>query len=574
MDWVNWECQSRSGQWSVGPASVEVYDIEDRDIYQPSQEPGFVCWVILWQEADGTLKCGFTEASGDPALWPPSYNFNSPGIDYYTKTLVSHDGGETWTDTGWQEPQDPRWIRNPDHHWRRTVVMPDGSLLRLMPHTIEGLVEKSRTYVYDESLEGKEHDGLPKGFPFRKHDDVMTYAKRTAIWRSTDGGKSWNEIFCDPDSQFFGSGFLRCQDGHLVTVGTVYLPESHEGSEGVDICESLDGGESWSQPRRVIRAEGEFKEVKFTEENDVVELPDGRLLVVCRTSGQTDYGVQAYLTRTGPGEYEATDIKFTPMFHASNPILLQCSDGTIWFAGDGGSQFVTVDEGGSWQELPICETYYAQMVEVAPGRLLNITQYQIGDDAFPHRHDASIRQTSFSYRRADMIEQSNAEASLALSVIDVPPSKDTHLHASVRADGCSGLAFRIQPDAAEYYVYMLQIEPEEAGEVKPGQSVDAFHLLGKVSGGQMTTLRRRYIGEIELGEWLQMQVRTQGELLQVALAQEGQNHRARKRAFYLSMREQSLSQGGIGLVTVSSTGAFKSLEVAPSSQLIRDTWWQ
>jgi len=63
----------------------------------------------------------------------------------------------------------------------------------------------------------------------------------------------------------------------------------------------------------------------------------------------------------------------------------------------------------------------------------------------------------------------------------------------------------------------------------------------------MTTLRRRYIGEIELGEWLQMQVRTQGELLQVALAQEGQNHRARKRAFY---------------------------EVAPSSQLIRDTWWQ
>ncbi len=72
MEWANLQCRSQGGQWSVGGKAIEVYNIEHRDIYRAPQEPSFVCWVILWKELDGTLKCAFTEATGDPALWPPS----------------------------------------------------------------------------------------------------------------------------------------------------------------------------------------------------------------------------------------------------------------------------------------------------------------------------------------------------------------------------------------------------------------------------------------------------------------------------------------------------------------------
>ncbi len=130
MHWTSLKCQSQGGQWSVGQKITEVYNIESHDIYRSPQDPGFVSWVNLWKERDGTLKCAFIEATGDPAFWPPTYNFNSPGIEYYIKTLVSRDDDATWTDTGWEDHYDSFWDMNPDHHWRRTVLMPDGSRSR------------------------------------------------------------------------------------------------------------------------------------------------------------------------------------------------------------------------------------------------------------------------------------------------------------------------------------------------------------------------------------------------------------------------------------------------------------
>ncbi len=362
MNWIEWECCTQNGDWQLGPKAIEVHDIEKRDIYTSPWEPGFVCWVCLWKEVDGALKCAFTEAKGDPAMWPPGFDFRRSGLDYYAKPLVSHDGSQNWIDTGWVEPQDRRWKGNSDHHWRKTVVMPDNSFLRVMPHTLEDTYEERGENVYDPALEGKKHGSLPKTFPFERREGGRRHAKRTAVWRSDDGGRGWQEIYCDPDRRFWATGLLRCREGHLVKAGVTYTSD-YSDSGGVAVSESLDGGFTWSEPQPVVTSQGSMQEVKFTEESDMVQLQDGRIFSVSRTSGKTDYGVQACVTRTGPGAYRAEQIGFTPIYHASNPILLRTSDGTIWFAGDACNQFVTADDGYTWEEFEICWTYYAQMVD-------------------------------------------------------------------------------------------------------------------------------------------------------------------------------------------------------------------
>lgn len=296
-----------------------------------------------------------------------------------------------------------------------------------------------------------------------------------------------------------------------------------------------------------------------------MELADGRLLLVCRTDN-TEHFVQAHLTRTEPGRYEASDLQFAPMPHSGYPFLLKCSDGSIWYAGHG-SHFVTLDGGVTWHEHHICGSYYPQMIEIEPGCILNVTQQSIGDNAFPHTRDTAIGQTRFCYRRSDVLEQRDASAPLTLSVIDRPSSSENRIHVWVRADGRSGVAFRIQPGSSpDYYAYMLELDIPQNRQSNTGELVDAFHLIGRVAGGQMEVLRRRYLGEIAVGEWVQMQVRTDGDLLQGAVDRNG--------AHYLTIRDSSLFQGRIGLVTAGSLGAFKVMEVLPPTRLMREGWWK
>ncbi len=576
MKWSDVEVEARTGQWRLGATAIEVYDIEARDIYTTPWEPGFVCWVCFWQELDGTMKCAFTEARGDAALWPPAYDFNRPGLDYYAKTLVSYDSGLTWTDTGWCEPQDRLWVRNSDHHWRRTIVMPDGSLLRVMPRTLEGVYDRCRQHVHDAELEGRAHDNLPKTFPFRRSDPRDLHGKRAAVWRSADGGQTWKEIYAhDPSSIFIPSGLIRCREGHLLMAGNVHARGREGQSEPgpVGVCESVDGGLTWSEPCPVLVSDGPLKDVRFTEENDMIQLHDGRVFLGARTWGETEFGVQACLTRTGPGTYETDDIRFTPWMHNANPILLQATDGTIWFAGDGCNQFATADQGHTWDEFKIGWSYYAQMLEAEPGCLLHISQYGIGDSPFPHVTDSSIRQTRFQCRRADVLEQTDAREEVALALAQDATSADVHLHVWVQAKGCGGLAFRAQPDdTGAAYVYFLATRPLEPEDVSDNGKVDVFHVLGKVDGAELSLLRRRYIGEVSAGRWLQMQVRTEGDLLQGAVRLP--DERGDEFVHYLSARDDAIKAGASGVVTLGAAGAFKTFRRLGPSQSIRDGWWK
>ena len=173
---------------------------------------------------------------------------------------------------------------------------------------------------------------------------------------------------------------------------------------------------------------------------------------------------------------------------------------------------------------------------------------------------------AFRYRRADVLEQISSEQGVAINLLDVPASSDRHVHVWVRPDHCAGLAIRVQPEGENCcYVYLLETKALEKEHPESQKKVDAFHVLGKVEGGQMKLLRRRYIGEIPAGQWIQMQVRTEGDLLQGAILEEF--------AHYLSVRDASFDKGGVGVATLGSTGGFKNFQTLPASQSIRSAWW-
>lgn len=525
LDWAGTSYQPQQGQWSVGKAQTEVYNIEHKDIYMPQQEPGWVSWVNVWKELDGTLKCIFKEAIGDPALWPPvNPNYiKGKGINYGLQSIISRDQGNTWTDTGWNHIG--------DHSSPLiTVVMPDGSLLRAL-----------------------------------RNPDF--------IERSTDGGQSWQEVSAAPPDASWT--LLRCRDGRLVLSGGA---RALLGVGGIVVWESLDEGKTWSELSLVIPATGQFENVALSVESSMVELSDGRVLMVVRTDKHKHF-VQAYLTRTGPGKY-VSEVKFTPMPHSGHPYLVKCADGAIWYAGHG-ALWITLDEAVTWQKFNICESYYPQMVEIEPGCILNITQYRTGDSIFPYPRAVSIRQTRFNYLRSDVLTQSNVEAPIALSVVGKAPiTDDVHLRLYAKADGFSGVAFRIQSEPqSSYYVYMLQLELPETKPVKPGTKAKAYNLLGKVEAGKLTTLRRIYLRDITIGEWVQMQVRTQGDLIQACIRPDSESKSFSTgypwdKGPYIAVRDSSLKQGKVGVVTAASIGNFKNMELVDPSKLIRDSWYK
>ena len=140
-----------SGTWNAASDQIEISNVKKRNIYRSPEEPSFVCWPILWKESDGTLKVSFTEATGDMAGWPPVYNFNSNKLEYYLKTLISENLGETWKDTGRRENLDPFWVRNSDHHIRHVFQIQDGTILRNYCHALDGVTENGHRIIYDES---------------------------------------------------------------------------------------------------------------------------------------------------------------------------------------------------------------------------------------------------------------------------------------------------------------------------------------------------------------------------------------------------------------------------------------
>ena len=557
--------ESRRGNWKTR-ADIAVTNIKKRDIYRSSLEPSYVSWAILWKESSGALKLSFVEATGDQTAWPPVYNFNSRDIEYYLKTLVSCDSGETWTDTGWREDLDPIWELNPDHHIRHVFELPDGSLMRNYCHTVEGVTKKQPLLLYDEA---KEKTG---DFPFsRVGPPCETHSKFSSIWTSADGGRSWKEIYLfDKEPPFFITAIHALRDGRIVALGAAPGDPRGPSTATGALTESRDGGQSWSEPVAVAENDDLLCPEGIGEECDFVELDDGRLLLIWRTDASGSCMRQMTLWRDSGGAWQASPAAINPfLVHSGYPYMHRASDGTIFYYCHTSIKY-SCDNGASWGELPPGLSYYGQLMEVSPGRILAVTQMNIGDCSYPWIRDASMLQTTFDYRRTGVACQLDPDTIGALATLDVGEPADFHVALELRSDAACGLAYQVSESGYRFAAITMPANDSRLPDKDKGGEQNAFLVVGKVEGGRTDILRNIFVGKAVPGSWAELQVTRRGELLKTAarLPAAGDDWGS----IYACVRDEDAAPGPLALFTNKSAGAFRSVRFAPSAGEIRSNW--
>ena len=548
-----------SGTWNAASDQIEISNVKKRNIYRSPEEPSFVCWPILWKESDGTLKVSFTEATGDMAGWPPVYNFNSNKLEYYLKTLISENLGETWKDTGWRENLDPFWVRNSDHHIRHVFQIQDGTILRNYCHALDGVTENGHRIIYDESK-------TMETFPFTLRD-AEVHPKFTSTWKSADGGRTWEEIHINrAEPSFFASGIHPLRSGSIIATGGC-------GGNRIAITESWDGGRTWSplqcfgNDRDPIAPEG------LSEEMDFVELQDGRLLLIVRTCGMGINHQQMYLSRDKSGRWHASEPSTRPQFPLSGyPYMYRACDETIFYYDDTALRY-TCDDGETWHSLPLGYAYYGQLVEATPGHIVSITQMNIGDCAYPWKHDTAMMQTSFDYRRTGVVEQTEAAGSAATATLGETQYGDFHLYAQIRADGETGLIFSADGDSYWFAALVIPCNKFRApGKAEKGEQ-DSALVLGRCEAGRITVLRRVYTSKIAPGSWIEMQIDRKGNILKAAVKFSNEDWSTGKFPAVYNVLCGDFGKGKIGLFTNRSTGAFRNVRIGTGGLDIRSNWY-
>ena len=555
-----------SGRWHVSE-EVEVYDLDEGIVFVSPDEPSHVSYVALWKEPDGAVRVSFEHVYGNPGLMP-SY------VPRYGRAVVRALAGS----------DEEKLAFNRSH---RLFDKPEEMLSATFDQTWSLFC---RRYYMTEGPE----------------DALSTTALEWPILETRDGGDTWEQVGMEPkpgNHRFFvhnrkgevlhpGRAPVRCRDGRIVS--TVESGHQKDGSL-LGIKESMDDGETWL-PEQHILPEGSDPEIirRRTGETAMVELDDGRLLVIIGNSG--DIGsIQTFLTRLAPGKYSATPpVRMAGIPPSGQPHVLRGEDGIIWYwACDG--HYYTLDNGETWRKTSQrMLSYYPQMVQIGPNRMLGVT-HTLGDLPYPHWFDAAIRQYRFSYRRSGVMEQQDPAAPQALHVAATGGLADLHLRAQVRFDGANGLAFRIQPDGDAYYVFaVVQANDPDYGDwelsIEGMRTINAnrhtamwalsedhpMAILARVDHDELVILRRmRLHDDLEKGAWVQMQVRVEGDLLQGAVWQYSPLEDAsavKTRPLYVGVHDSTIKSGRVGLFTDRSAGAFRHLCVWSSPQMIRHRW--
>lgn len=184
-------------------------------------------------------------------------HFTGGGSDHAAAHLAarySQDGGKTWT------AEDE-------------VVLPNEAKLNVMSVSLLRLADGSSALFY-----------------LRKNalDDCRLYLRR-----STDDGKTWGEpTLCIPDAGYFvvnNDRVIQLRSGRLV------VPASYRNAAGsstphpgVAVCYfSDDQGKTWRKSKTELRPPQASK--TGLQEPGVVELKDGKLLMLCRTDQGCQY---------------------------------------------------------------------------------------------------------------------------------------------------------------------------------------------------------------------------------------------------------------------------------------------
>jgi len=559
--------EKRSGAWHVKP-DISVSNVVKRHIYRSAMEPSYVAWAILWKERTGTLKLSFVQATGDQAAWPPTYNFNSRDIQSYLKTILSQDNGNTWKDTGWREPLDPLWIVNPDHHIRHVFELPDGTLMRNYCHTIEGITAKCRLNIYDEAKE----DG--NFFAFSQAQPTVSHSKFASIWTSDNAGESWKQIYVfDQQPPLFLTAIHPISDGSILALGTLIADQLVENKWQGVLTESRDQGKTWSTPLLVADNDDLLNPQGICEECDFIELEPDKISVVWRTASPGSCFRQQIIQRDSRGTWQPGPARINPFFlHSGYPYLCRASDGTIFYYCHTSMKY-SCDEGVTWDEIRLGGSYYGQLTELSPGKMLAVTQRNMGDCPYPHKLDASMLQTTFDYERVGIVEQTDPDTANAMASLNVTKSKDFHAAMEIRLNAASGFAYQMHDGSFRFVVVTMPANDSRVPDSDKGKEQNVFLIVGRFDDGKVDILRKICVAQAVCGAWAELQVSRHDELLKCALkvpydVVQGKYRPAR----YICFRDEEADSGSFALFTNKSTGTFRNVRFSHSAGEIRSNW--
>ena len=174
------------------------------------------------------------------------------------------------------------------------------------------------------------------GADMHQHPEL---AYRTNIVRSFDGGRTWEQTPRPLPSPFLGDATdgppVLLQDGSALLA--VYGTPKEGGPEQQAIFRTADAGETW-QLLSTVRADHELSEA------GIAQLPDGRLVMICRPEGDLTWSSDGGRTWTPP-------VTFGMRMY--EPGLLVLPDGTLLclhgsYGAGGFRAMFSTDGGQTW----------------------------------------------------------------------------------------------------------------------------------------------------------------------------------------------------------------------------------
>ncbi len=184
------------------------------------------------------------------------------------------------------------------------------------------------------------------GADARKHPKL---AHRTNIVRSFDGGRTWEQTPRLLPSPFIADATdgppILLQDGSALLA--VYGAPKEGGPEQQAIFRTADSGETW-ELLSVVKADHELSE------EGIAQLPDGRLVMICRPEGDITWSDDGGRTWTPP-------VTFGMRMY--EPGLLVLQDGTLLCLhgsyGAGGFRAIFSTDGGRTWIAPAADHGFA-----------------------------------------------------------------------------------------------------------------------------------------------------------------------------------------------------------------------
>ncbi len=309
---------------------------------------------------------GITRVEGDHILVAASerkYHVDPVGREV---VIHSYDGGKTWD--------------LPLEVFDSELDDRDANLLTMADGTLVLTWFTSTAYLH--SLDsGRFPEPWQSQWVARVERQSITEDTPVGGWlmRSNDGGYTWEDAHEIPVGHHAGPTALS--DNRLIYITSASL----DGTAGV--WESPDKGDTWTEITQLRGPVGADTDVHgLFNENHVLELSPGHLLVMVRTEFSDRDQAYLYQATSDDGGYTWTELEVTPMW-GHPPHLTRLSSGPILCVyGHRRDPFsirgaLSYDEGCTWDtdntitiydfDEP-CDMGYPVSLEVTPGQILTV----------------------------------------------------------------------------------------------------------------------------------------------------------------------------------------------------------